>query len=163
MKTFEKKIAPLLTDKDNIVLPYFRKKIFKHFSVTVNSTEVIIEKNDTFYEIFCSSISSLAYCCGILEIGDIFIRGDRDSHNYIEQNKKEFEQALDYALNTMLRLLSNKKFKGRKNVFICNLIPVNEGCILLREAFIRTGYFRLIKSFVNKNSGNLVEIWISNI
>ena len=163
MQTFAKSVTPLLKDKGTGILqPYSRKKKFKKFVIDYEGGDIAIEGDDVS-NIFYASVSQLPHCCGIDEIGDITVY-ERDT-DYIKDNKEEFEQVLDTVLSQLLRR-SKTYSRGdyiRKTIFVCNLIPENEGCILMREAFIRTGYFTLVKSFINSNSGNLVELWVSNI
>jgi hypothetical protein len=70
---------------------------------------------------------------------------------------------IDDYFGWLLRKKNSGRRITRKHLFVANLIPdVDKGSLLVRESFIRTGYFSLVKSFINSNSCNLVEVWISN-
>ena len=105
--------------------------------------------------VFSADISNLNYCCGVYEIGDILIE-----YSTLRQDKN-FNDILDNCLNLLVNKVTDSSNRPKCKTLIANLIN-NEACNTLRDSFIRTGLFTLVKTFTNKGSNNQIEIWISN-
>lgn len=107
-------------------------------------------------KIFGFNIESTGYCCGLLEIGNIF--------HYVEG----FD--VDILVKELAKVLQKLCKKGtfiskktgiiKKYQFMCNLIDT-PACNILKKAIIFSGEFYKVTEFKNLNSGNTIEVWFS--
>lgn len=112
-----------------------------------------------YEEIFCLKVANSSFCCGVGEIGQICLYEDFEGEQK-EIAEKYIDDYLAYLLNLNTKSVKKTQYK---RAIIANLIPLDDkGSKFLKESFIRTEYFTLVKSFKNINSGNLIETWISN-
>jgi hypothetical protein len=157
------KITPLLTKC--VEIPAVSKnRLYGNSKFTINiDTSSFDIRKDYGDLIFSLEILDMPACCGIDELGNITFH-----ENYWDElTPKEvgkLKSYVDQSLTYLLHKNTNKRSKLRpKRLFIANLTPdADKGSAFLRESFIRTKLFSLVKSFINKNSGNLIEVWISN-
>lgn len=155
-------ITPLLTKC--VEIPSVSKnRLYGNSKFTVNiDTSSFDIRKDYGDLIFSLEILDMPACCGIDELGNITLHqnySDELTSKEVEKLKSYVDQSLTYLLHKN----TNKRNKLRpKRLFIANLTPFDRGSAFLRESFIRTKLFSLVKSFINKNSGNLIEVWISN-
>lgn len=157
------KLTPLLTG--NVKIPAICKNKLRgnsnlRIDINLSGFSIYNKYGDTILSL---EILDMPACCGIDELGNISLR----ENNFNELTSKEVEKLKSYVdkcLNYLLHKNTNKRNKLRpKRLFIANLTPdTDKGSLFLRESFIRTKLFSLVKSFINKNSGNLIEVWISN-
>lgn len=157
------KLTPLLTG--NVKIPAICKNKLRgnsnlRIDINLSGFSIYNKYGDTILSL---EILDMPACCGIDELGNISLR----ENNFNELTSKEVEKLKSYVdkcLNYLLHKNTNKRNKLRpKRLFIANLTPdADKGSLFLRESFIRTKLFSLVKSFINKNSGNLIEVWISN-
>lgn len=96
-------------------------------------------------------------CCGIEEWHTINFYPTKKAS--IEH--EEFQKVLDRAIKEALAEVTNTE-NNRCKTIIANLIMQSEGCRTLKESFERTGDFIMAREFVNDNTGNKIEIWLSN-
>jgi hypothetical protein len=99
----------------------------------------ISDKNDNR---FSASIQTVAYCCGIPELGDL-----RCNTGFTDLSK-----VLD-------RIASSKNIKGK--TVMMNLNGVAD-CKVLSAALNKCVNWTKVKTFKNANSKNTIEIWLSN-
>jgi len=89
--------------------------------------------------IFDATVTVLEYCCAIRELGDISCKNHP-------------------ALATFINAFGNSK-KGI--TFMMNLNN-NASCTIMKKVLRTCDNWTLVKSFKNSNSGNPIEIWMSN-
>lgn len=99
---------------------------------------------------FNAQLESTPHCCGVIEIGDINIE------DYAITKEKNFKTCMD---NAVTKLLQDDTKKNGVHTYIANLID-NPACNALRDSFIRTGLFTLVKTFKNY-TGGVINMWIS--
>lgn len=142
--------------------PPLGKSLFRIYIWNEDGLSIGYEKEYSGQEIFNINIARLPHCCGMLEMGNIFL----EEGMFSELPDKQIAALTTYIddyFGWLLRKSNSGRKITRKHLFVANLIPdVDKGSLLVRESFIRTGYFSLVKSFINSNSYNLVEVWISN-
>lgn len=120
------------------------KKPKNNLDILVNLQCIVIEDN-YFQTFFRANIDQLPYCCGVFEIGEFNYGG-----SYAWRNSS--------VIDTVFRRL----LRENKYVFIANLIN-NYECNVVKASFKRTGLFKMVKRFKNPNSGNFIEVWVSEI
>lgn len=103
--------------------------------------------------IFEIDTTEFSHCCGAFEMGGIQIYPVEEDYS-----KKALENALDKALQDLFEINKNGTWKYS---FVANLID-NKPCNILKKAFERTNLFSLERKWRNLNSGNEIEMWISN-
>jgi hypothetical protein len=88
------------------------------------------------------TLSTLPHCCGIREVGDLSI-------------SKDFPQKL---FNEFMKAFTSY-YKG--TTFIINTNNKNDS-IIFERLLAKCPYFVDIKRFINKTSGNIITLWVSN-
>jgi len=87
-------------------------------------------------------ISNLPYCCGVFELGEISVSRDI--------NITDVTKVLDTLVT--------------KNTNFTLMINTNgiEDSIIFEKALAKCKYFTLVKTFKNRNSKNIIKMWVSN-
>lgn len=109
--------------------------------------------NEECKNIFYLSVYGVQACCGassMAELGAISSSALADD--------KAFTTTLDKAMH---QLIDTAEDSEGCMALIANLID-NNACNLLKDSFKRTKLFSCVKTFTNMNSGNTIEIWLSN-
>lgn len=111
---------------------------------------VTVSNHSTAFEL---RINQAAYCCGMFEIGSL------DAAKLTADKMKLFTPLLDKALIDMLN--EHQSDAEGCVTYVAALID-SYPCSILREAFIRTKSFTKVKEYKNFQSGNKIEMWVSN-
>lgn len=115
---------------------------------------VSIKSNNSIFK-FKFSVEEDSFCCGMRSLGDFSIienEGNFSEKEKIKFLKEVFEKLIDST---------TKERNSSELTFMLTLIN-NSSCNLLRKVFSDGKIFTLVKTFVNSNSGNKNEIYISN-
>jgi hypothetical protein len=95
---------------------------------------------------FNCRVDEAPYCCAVLELGDITV-----SHTFPQ-----------VAFNKLMKV-ATKKWQDHKGATVNYGIMINTNGkdTHLEELLSKCPHFKLVKTFINPNSGNTIKMWVS--
>ncbi len=124
----------------NIINDEYSGSEIENLNLTIEDEEVVEVSLNGLNVGF--DIKTTTYCCGLLELGELSCD--------LQIAPIELTKLLDYCVQRVngKTLMINTNGVGYSKVF--------------EQALAKCKYFKLVKTFINDNSGNTVKIWISN-
>ena len=128
------------------------------FTVIQDDSKFYIKDSNEKISFMANISSQLPFCCGMMEIGN-FITGYKSE----KEVPDTFARFLDKEFKKWTQKMSKyDPENNRKIEQIINLKRTDLACEILKESFERTGDFFFVKEFINTNSGNVINVYISS-
>lgn len=128
------------------------------FTVIQDDSKFYIKDSNEKISFMANISRELPFCCGMMEIGN-FITGYKSE----KEVPDTFARFLDKEFKKWTQKMSKyDPENNRKIEQIINLKRTDLACEILKESFERTGDFFFVKEFINTNSGNVINVYISS-
>ena len=128
------------------------------FTVIQDDSKFYIKDSNEKISFMANISRELPFCCGMMEIGN-FITGYKSEKEVTDTFARFFNKEFKKRTQKKSKYDPENKRKKKQNI---NLKRTDLACEILKESFERTGDFFFVKEFINTNSGNVINVYISS-
>lgn len=121
--------------------------------INLEDVNISVTKNRAIFQ-FNFSLRDDPFCCGLYSVGEFRIVSDT---KLIPNSEK-----ISLVKNAFEKLAQISKHKNNREYTLFFTLVNNKPCNYVKEALKDGSLFTLVKSFVNANSGNVNDFYVSN-
>lgn len=103
------------------------------------------------------------FCCGVNHLGNFDIYNNNDYFKPLTKaNFLKLEKLYPLVIQYILEIEYKKRVKNNKEITLCFTDNSSFPSNLWGKAAVASELFTLVKTFTNSNSGNTVNLYVSN-